>query len=461
MRPESRQHDSNDTVFTNAQLLQRQQAQIASATAAISQQRQEQRGISVLPTLPQTCSDGTGDRRPTDPIIEKCTPHTRRQSVNPADGSVSTPTANSPCLTRLDKTKDVTNKGKLSADFSKVKRREGVLKGMPNTHVEKSPIGFASTIKNMQRQASGQTRGRPPSRARARSASSTGSMGVMTLHIGDQTTFGEKMLQLYAPDGRNDKIVLASLAVSSFMGDPSELKHQQLDFAKFEEFAEACLGYKKDAQYFWYRTNMTETGTKLPAFAPRWQSAVWEMHKANYPSSSQLEFRISSESKGSLSELRGDMCLHSWDLDPYNLQRPDSIMSDAPEESATPPYPALREEMPGRLSSDFNSNQQDSGGRKHETYTPEENAFLLKLKEDDRLPWAEISEHFPERSKGTLQVHYQNKLKRRPDYDGRSAEAPQDCGPYPRSILPDEQQVYTVCVHQPLSVRALDRRWRH
>jgi hypothetical protein len=38
---------------------------------------------------------------------------------------------------------------------------------------------------------------------------------------------------------------------------------------------------------------------------------------------------------------------------------------------------------------------------------------LIQLKEDEKLPWDKIAEFFPERTKGTLQVHYCTKLKNR------------------------------------------------
>jgi hypothetical protein len=44
--------------------------------------------------------------------------------------------------------------------------------------------------------------------------------------------------------------------------------------------------------------------------------------------------------------------------------------------------------------------------------SPEEDALLLQLKREG-LSWDEISDRFPERSKGTLQVHYSTKLKHR------------------------------------------------
>lgn len=46
-------------------------------------------------------------------------------------------------------------------------------------------------------------------------------------------------------------------------------------------------------------------------------------------------------------------------------------------------------------------------------FSTEENKLLLQLKGEKGLTWDEISEHFPERSKGTLQVHYSTKLKPR------------------------------------------------
>jgi hypothetical protein len=54
-----------------------------------------------------------------------------------------------------------------------------------------------------------------------------------------------------------------------------------------------------------------------------------------------------------------------------------------------------------------------SGPARYSTFSEEDDKLLIKLKEEDELPWAEIAEYFPERSKGTLQVHYCTKLKRR------------------------------------------------
>ncbi|KFY68489.1 hypothetical protein V496_01034 [Pseudogymnoascus sp. VKM F-4515 (FW-2607)] len=50
---------------------------------------------------------------------------------------------------------------------------------------------------------------------------------------------------------------------------------------------------------------------------------------------------------------------------------------------------------------------------RHSTYSEDDNELLIQLKEDDKLSWDEIAEYFPERTKGSLQVHYTTKLKSR------------------------------------------------
>lgn len=49
---------------------------------------------------------------------------------------------------------------------------------------------------------------------------------------------------------------------------------------------------------------------------------------------------------------------------------------------------------------------------KNPRFSSEDDSLLLQLK-GEGLSWDEISDRFPERSKGTLQVHYSTKLKRR------------------------------------------------
>jgi hypothetical protein len=52
----------------------------------------------------------------------------------------------------------------------------------------------------------------------------------------------------------------------------------------------------------------------------------------------------------------------------------------------------------------------DTSG-KQKPYTSDENALLVRLKEREGMPWAEIAAHFPERSGSSLQVHYSTKLR--------------------------------------------------
>lgn len=49
------------------------------------------------------------------------------------------------------------------------------------------------------------------------------------------------------------------------------------------------------------------------------------------------------------------------------------------------------------------------------SYSSEDDQKLIDLKENKNLPWNRIAEHFPGRSKGSLQVHYCTQLKGRPD----------------------------------------------
>jgi hypothetical protein len=52
----------------------------------------------------------------------------------------------------------------------------------------------------------------------------------------------------------------------------------------------------------------------------------------------------------------------------------------------------------------------DTSG-KQRPYTSDENALLVRLKEREGMPWAEIAAHFPKRSASSLQVHYSTKLR--------------------------------------------------
>ena len=57
--------------------------------------------------------------------------------------------------------------------------------------------------------------------------------------------------------------------------------------------------------------------------------------------------------------------------------------------------------------------QTTSRSTRHLKISPEEDKLLRRLKEEECLSWDEIAEQFPKRSKGTLQVRYSTKLKRR------------------------------------------------
>ncbi|KUM57195.1 hypothetical protein ACN42_g9996 [Penicillium freii] len=45
------------------------------------------------------------------------------------------------------------------------------------------------------------------------------------------------------------------------------------------------------------------------------------------------------------------------------------------------------------------------------TYTSDENALLVRLKEKEAMSWSEITTHFPGRNMSSLQVHYSTKLR--------------------------------------------------
>ena len=50
---------------------------------------------------------------------------------------------------------------------------------------------------------------------------------------------------------------------------------------------------------------------------------------------------------------------------------------------------------------------------KPRSYTSDENAHLVRLKEREGMSWAEIAEYFPGRSSSSLQVHYSTKLRQK------------------------------------------------
>jgi hypothetical protein len=73
-----------------------------------------------------------------------------------------------------------------------------------------------------------------------------------------------------------------------------------------------------------------------------------------------------------------------------------------------------------------------SGVGRRSTFLPKDEALLVELKEDKRLSWEEIADHFPGKKKGTLQVRYCTKLKRRSETpkktkNGRGLGEPHVC----------------------------------
>jgi hypothetical protein len=59
---------------------------------------------------------------------------------------------------------------------------------------------------------------------------------------------------------------------------------------------------------------------------------------------------------------------------------------------------------------------------RHSTFTADDDALLVELKEERRLSWAETADHFPGRKKGTLQVRYCTKLKQGPERPQRATK---------------------------------------
>lgn len=53
------------------------------------------------------------------------------------------------------------------------------------------------------------------------------------------------------------------------------------------------------------------------------------------------------------------------------------------------------------------------GKSKRRPYSTDENNLLVKLKEERKLTWKEITDYFPDRASSSLQVHYSTKLKHR------------------------------------------------
>ncbi len=87
-------------------------------------------------------------------------------------------------------------------------------------------------------------------------------------------------------------------------------------------------------------------------------------------------------------------------LFPLEMERVQGVVSSASSGDRDRQQPHLRERVVSRPG-------------RHSTYSEDDDKLLIQLKEKGKLPWDEIAEYFPERSKETLQVHYCTKLKNR------------------------------------------------
>ncbi|KFY10988.1 hypothetical protein V491_07382 [Pseudogymnoascus sp. VKM F-3775] len=85
---------------------------------------------------------------------------------------------------------------------------------------------------------------------------------------------------------------------------------------------------------------------------------------------------------------------------PLDIEQAQDVISSASSGDRDRERPHLREQVVSRPG-------------RHSTYSEDDDELLIQLKEKDKLPWDEIAEYFPERTKGTLQVHYSTKLRNR------------------------------------------------
>ncbi|KFY66397.1 hypothetical protein V497_00940 [Pseudogymnoascus sp. VKM F-4516 (FW-969)] len=85
---------------------------------------------------------------------------------------------------------------------------------------------------------------------------------------------------------------------------------------------------------------------------------------------------------------------------PLDIEQAQDVISSASGSVRDRERPHLRERVVSRPG-------------RHSTYSEDDDELLIQLKEKDKLPWDEIAKYFPERTKGTLQVHYCTRLKNR------------------------------------------------
>ncbi|KAJ6070559.1 hypothetical protein N7467_011878 [Penicillium canescens] len=88
---------------------------------------------------------------------------------------------------------------------------------------------------------------------------------------------------------------------------------------------------------------------------------------------------------------------------------PDNVCSTSYVAAHSPPH---NSEKAGRvLKRSLSINRSTRGKSKCQPYSTDENNLLVKLKEEGRLTWKEIADHFPGRKLSALQVHYSTKLR--------------------------------------------------
>lgn len=91
---------------------------------------------------------------------------------------------------------------------------------------------------------------------------------------------------------------------------------------------------------------------------------------------------------------------------------PDNVPSISSRVAAhSPPYNSVK--TGGGLKPSVSVSRSSRGKSKRRAYSTDENNLLVKLKEERKLTWKEITDYFPDRASASLQVHYSTKLKRR------------------------------------------------
>jgi hypothetical protein len=91
------------------------------------------------------------------------------------------------------------------------------------------------------------------------------------------------------------------------------------------------------------------------------------------------------------------------------------VPDNAPSTLCVPAHstPHNCDKVGGVLKPSTSASRSTRGKSKRRTYSTDENNLLVKLKEERKLTWEEITDYFPDRASASLQVHYSTKLKHR------------------------------------------------